>query len=50
MRAMLNAVFYVLRTGCQWRCLPYDFPTWKTVYHDLRLWRKDGTWKRLHDR
>jgi putative transposase len=50
MRAVLNAVFYVLRTGCQWRCLPHDFPTWKTVYHYLRRWRKDGTWKRLHDR
>jgi Putative transposase of IS4/5 family (DUF4096) len=50
MRALLNAVFYVLRTGCQWRFLPHDFPKWKTAYHYLRLWRKDGTWKRIHDR
>jgi len=49
-RDILNAVFCVLRTGCQWRCLPYDFPTWQTAYHDLRTWRKDGTWSRLHDR
>jgi putative transposase len=37
-------------TGCQWRYLPHDFPHWKTAYHYLRAWRKDGTWKRLHDR
>jgi putative transposase len=49
-RDILNAVFDVLRTGCQWRCLPYDFPNWKTAYHDLRAWRTDGTWKRNHDR
>jgi putative transposase len=49
LRDMLNAIFYVLRTGRQWRCLPHDLPHWKTAYHYLRLWRKDGTWKRLHD-
>jgi putative transposase len=48
-RDILNAVFYVLRTGCQWRCLPHDFPNWNTAYHYLRTWRKDGTWKRIHD-
>jgi putative transposase len=47
---IFNAVFYVLRTGCQWRCLPHDFPHWKTAYHYLRRWRKDGTWQRIHDR
>jgi putative transposase len=49
-RDILNAVFYVLRTGCPWRCLPHDLPNWKTAYHYLRAWRQDGTWKRLHDR
>jgi putative transposase len=49
-RDILNAVFYVLRTGCQWRCLPHDFPTGKTAYHYLRAWRKDGTWQRIHER
>jgi putative transposase len=48
-RSILNAIFYVLRTGCQWRCLPHDFPNWKTAYHYLRTWRTDGTWKRMHD-
>jgi putative transposase len=47
---IFNAVFYVLRTGCQWRCLPHDFPHWKTAYHYLRRWRKDGTWQRIRDR
>ena len=47
-REVINAIFYVLRTGCQWRCLPYGFPPWKTVYHYFRVWRLDGTWKRIH--
>jgi putative transposase len=47
-RAILNAIFYVLRTGCQWRCLPHDFPKWKTVYHYFRRWRKAQVWTRLH--
>lgn len=48
-RYILNAIFYLLRTGCQWRMLPHDFPKWKTVYHYFRQWRKDGTWERIHD-
>ncbi len=42
-RAILNAIFYVLRSGCAWRMLSHDFPPWKTVYHYFRLWRRDGT-------
>lgn len=49
-REILNAVFYVVRSGCDWRMLPHDFPKWKTVYHYFRAWKKDGTWKRVHDR
>ena len=48
MRAILDAVFYVLRSGCPWRLLPRDFPPWKTVYDRFRRWRIDGTWKRLN--
>lgn len=48
-REILNAIFYVLRAGCSWRMLPHDLPTWKTVYHYFRVWRKDGTWQRIHD-
>jgi putative transposase len=49
-RDILKAVFSVRRTGCPWRGLPQDFPTWTTASHDLRAWRQDGTWKRIHDR
>ena len=49
-REILNAVFYVVRSGCDWRMLPHDFPKWKTVYHYFREWKKDGTWKKVHDR
>jgi transposase len=46
-RAVLDGVFYVVRTGCQWRQLPREYPPWKTVYHYWRAWRLDGTWARL---
>ena len=48
-REIINAILYVLRTGCQWRMLPHDLPRWKTVYTYFRNWRLDGTWKRIHD-
>jgi putative transposase len=48
LREILDAIFYVLRSGCAWRLLPHDFPPWKTVHHYLRTWRKDGTWERIH--
>ena len=46
---ILNAIFYVLRTGCQWRYLPTDFPPWKTVYDYFRKWSKSGFIKKIHD-
>jgi putative transposase len=48
LREILNAVFYVLRSGCQWRLLPHDFPRWPTVYWYFRKWRIDGTWERIN--
>ncbi len=39
----------MLKTGCQWRQLPRDVPPWRAVYDDVRRWRRDGTWPRLHD-
>ena len=49
LREILNAIFYVVRSGCAWRLLPNDFPSWKTVYHYyFRFWRLDGTWERMH--
>jgi len=48
LRAILDAVFYVLKGGCPWRLLPRDFPPWKTVYDWFGKWRIDGTWERLN--
>ncbi len=48
LREILDAIFYMLRSGCAWRLLPHDFPPWKTVHHYFRTWRIDGTWERLH--
>jgi transposase len=48
-REIMNAINYVVRTGCAWRLLPHDFPPWQTVYHYFRAWRMDGTWERMHD-
>jgi putative transposase len=48
LRAILDAVFYVLKSGCPWRWLPRDFPPWKSVYDWLRRWRIDGRWERLN--
>jgi putative transposase len=47
-REILDAIFYVLRSGCQWRLLPHDFPRWPTVYYYFRAWRIDGTWERIN--
>lgn len=48
-RWVINAILYVVRTGCQWRMLPQDFPNWSTVYGIFWRWRNDGTWERIHD-
>lgn len=45
MREVLNAIFYLTRTGCQWRYLPQEFPKWQSVYYYFRKWAKDGTWQ-----
>ena len=47
-RELLNAMFYLVRTACQWRNLPKDFAPWRTVYHYLRLWKRTGLWKQIH--
>jgi putative transposase len=48
LREILDAIFYIVRSGCAWRLLPHDFPPWKTVHHYLMTWRIDGTWERMH--
>lgn len=49
LRQVLNALFYLTRTGCQWRLLPRDFPYWGTVRYYFDKWTADGTWVRLND-
>lgn len=48
-RTIVDAIFYLVKNGCIWRCLPNDFPPWKTVYYYFRLWSKSGLWKLLND-
>lgn len=50
MRLVINAIFYLTRTGCSWRYLPREYPPWPTVYGYFRAWRIDGTWQQIHDR
>jgi putative transposase len=49
LREVVNGVLYLLRTGCQWRLLPKDFPPWSTVHTWYRRWRTDGTWERVNE-
>lgn len=46
-RRMLDAIFYLLRSGCTWRLLPYDFPPWQTVYSQFKLWKKEGLFPKI---
>src|SRR5215213_4058894 len=52
LRDVLDAIFYVLKSGCHWRLLPHDFPPWSTVYYHFRRFRSSGLWslilKALH--
>jgi putative transposase len=48
LREILDAIFYLLKSGCQWRLLAHDFPRWPTVYHYIRKWRIDGIWERIN--
>ena len=48
LRAVIDAILYLLRTGCQWRLIPSDFPPWGTVWWYFWRWRHDGVWVRVH--
>ncbi len=51
MRAAINAILYLLRTGCPWRYLPHDgFPPRATIYNIFRSFRKDGVWDAIWDK
>src|SRR6516162_9759019 len=49
MRDVVDAILYLLRTGCQWRYLPGDFPPKSTTWRYFDAWRRDGTLDRIHD-
>jgi transposase len=49
LREIVNAIEYLIRVGGAWRSLPHDLPHWQSVYHYFRLWKRDGTWRRIHD-
>src|SRR3954468_3357411 len=48
LRSVVNAILYILTTGCQWRALPRDFPPRTTVQGYFYRWRDDGTWQRIN--
>ncbi len=50
LREVVNAIFYVIRSGCQWEMLPHDFPPPSTVYHYFSKWKKKGIWQAIHDK
>jgi putative transposase len=47
MREIINAIFYLQRSGCAWRLLPHEFPPWQTVYYYFRTWRIAGVWESM---
>ena len=49
MRAVINAILYIVVSGCQWRMLPREYPVWQSVYTYFRQWSQDGTWQCIHD-
>jgi putative transposase len=46
-RALLNAMFYLVKTGCQWRMLPHDYPKWQSVYFYFSRWKRNGTLEQI---
>jgi transposase len=46
-REIVNAILYVLRSGCPWRLLPHEFPAWQTVYYSFRRWEREGVWEQI---
>jgi len=50
LRAVLNGLLYLVKTGCHWRLIPYDFPPWQVIYQQAQRWHKAGCFKAMvHD-
>ncbi len=48
LRRIVNSILWLLRTGCQWRNLPDEWPNWQTVYYYFRRWKRDGTFQQIN--
>jgi putative transposase len=48
LKEVINAIFYVVKTGCSWRCMPHDLVCWQTAYGYFNKWSKDGSWEWIH--
>ena len=49
-RIILNAIFYLVRSGCAWRMLPHDLPPWRICYYYFSVWKRDGVWQAVHEK
>jgi putative transposase len=49
LKEIFNAIFYLLKTGCQWRMLPAHFAPWNTVYYYYRQWKNNGLIEEIHE-
>ena len=49
LREIVNATFYLVKSGCQWRLLPSDFPKWQIVYYYFSVWKKNEIWEQIHE-
>lgn len=49
LREIINAILYLVKTGCQWRMLSADFPKWPLVYYYFATWKKEGIWEHIHE-
>lgn len=49
LREIVNGILYLVKTGCQWRLLPGDFPRWQTVYYYFSAWKRNEIWEQIHE-
>ena len=48
-RSVVEAILYIVRSGCGWRMMPHDLPPWRLCYYYFMTWRKEGLWQKIHD-
>ena len=47
-REIVNAIFYLVRSGCSWRMMAHDLPPWKICYYYFMMWNQQGVWEKIH--